>query len=94
MYVNKIENRITFKIQTGILSRALTPEANLLFGSTKSKITKNKKGENVLQLEITEAVLVHFKLSTIIINKIQEFSIHLFLIICLVNYFTQHCSIF
>ena len=30
-----------------------------LLGSNKSKITKDKNGENVLQLEITEAVLVH-----------------------------------
>ena len=30
-----------------------------LRGSTKSKITKNKKCENVFHLEITEVVLVH-----------------------------------
>ena len=30
-----------------------------LLGSTKSKITKDKNGENVLHLEITEVVLVH-----------------------------------
>ena len=30
-----------------------------LFGSTKNKITKDKNGENVPYLEITEAVLVH-----------------------------------
>ena len=30
-----------------------------LLGSTKSKITKNKRRENVPYLEITEAVLVH-----------------------------------
>ena len=30
-----------------------------LFGSTKSKITKDKNGENVSHLEITEVVLVH-----------------------------------
>ena len=30
-----------------------------LLGSTKSKITKDKKGENVPHLEITEVVLVH-----------------------------------
>ena len=30
-----------------------------LLGSTKSKITKNEKGENVLYLEITEVVLIH-----------------------------------
>ena len=30
-----------------------------LLGSTKDKITKNKNGENMPHLEITEAVLVH-----------------------------------
>ena len=30
-----------------------------LFGSTKNKITKDKNGENVAHLEITEVVLVH-----------------------------------
>ena len=30
-----------------------------LLGSTKSKITKEKNGENVPHLEITELVLVH-----------------------------------
>ena len=30
-----------------------------LFGSTKSKITKNENGENVPYLEITEVVLIH-----------------------------------
>ena len=30
-----------------------------LLGSTKNKITKDKNGENVLHLEITEVVLIH-----------------------------------
>ena len=30
-----------------------------LFGSAKSKITKDENGENVLNLQITEVVLVH-----------------------------------
>ena len=30
-----------------------------LLGSTKNKITKDKNGENVLHLEITEVILVH-----------------------------------
>ena len=30
-----------------------------LLGSTESKITKNKNGESVPQIEITEVVLVH-----------------------------------
>ena len=30
-----------------------------LLGSTKSKITENKNGENIPHLEITEVILVH-----------------------------------
>ena len=33
-----------------------------LLGSTKNKITKDKNGENVLHLEITEVILVHFNI--------------------------------
>ena len=47
MYVNKIENRITFKIKTGYYLELLTPETIKLLGSTKNKITKDKNGENV-----------------------------------------------
>ena len=58
-----------------------------LLGSTKSKITKNKKNvENVLDLEITEVVLVRFILLITIIKKIQESCIHLLLINRLANY--------
>ena len=39
--VNKIENRITFKIKTGYYLELLTPERMKLLGSTKSKITKD-----------------------------------------------------
>ena len=48
-----------------------------LLGSTESKITKDKNGENVPHLEITEAVLVHCNLLIMIISKIQECYIHL-----------------
>ena len=34
-----------------------------LLGSTKNKITADKDGENVLDLEITEVVLVHFNIT-------------------------------
>ena len=37
----------------------LIKEKIKLLGSTKNKITKDKNGENVPHLEITEAVLVH-----------------------------------
>ena len=59
IYINKIENRITFKIKTGYYLELLTPETMILVGSTKSKITKDKNGENLPYLEITEVVLIH-----------------------------------
>ena len=62
MHVNKIENRITFKIKTGHYLELLTPETMTLLGNTESKITKDKNGENVPHLEITEVVLVHYNL--------------------------------
>ena len=59
MYVNKIENSVTFKIRNGYAFELLTPETMKLFGSTTNKITKDKNGKNVPHLEITEVVLVH-----------------------------------
>ena len=47
LYVNKIENRVTFKIKNGYSLELLTPESIKLLGSTENKITKDKKGENV-----------------------------------------------
>ena len=57
IYVNKIENMITFKIKNGYSLKLLTSEKVKLLGSTKNKITKDKDGENVPHLEITEVVL-------------------------------------
>ena len=62
IYVNKIENRVTFKIKNGYSLELLTPETMKLLGSTEKKITKDKNGENVPHLEITEVVLVHFNI--------------------------------
>ena len=59
IYINKIENRVTFKIKNGYSLEVLTPETMKLLASTKNKITKDKNGENVPHLEITEVVLVH-----------------------------------
>ena len=39
IYVNKIENRIVFKIKTGYYLQLLTPETVKLLGSTENKIT-------------------------------------------------------
>ena len=56
-----------------------------LLGSTKSKIDKDKKSENVPHLEITEVVLIH---CNIVNNDYQQDSrvcTHLFVINDLVN---------
>ena len=47
------------KLKKDIVLNLLTPEAMKLLGSTKSKITEDKNGENLPHLEITEVVLVH-----------------------------------
>ena len=59
IFVNKIENRIMFKLKTGYFLKILTLETMKLLGSTKSKINKDKNGENMPHLEISEVVLVH-----------------------------------
>ena len=58
IYVNKIENRISFKIKTGYYLELSTSETMKLLGNTKSKITKGKNGENIPHLKINEAILV------------------------------------
>ena len=72
IYVNKIENRITFKSKTGYYLELLTPETMKLFRNTKNKITSNENDENVSHLEITEVVLVY---CNIVNNDYQHDSI-------------------
>ena len=48
IYVNEIKNRITFKIKTEYYLDLFTLETMKLLGSAKTKITKNKNGENLL----------------------------------------------
>ena len=59
IYVNKVENRITFKIKTGYYLDLLTPETMKLLWNSENKITKDRNGENVPYLEITEVALVY-----------------------------------
>ena len=61
--MNKIQNRIAFKIKDGYSLELLTPETMKLLGSTKNKISEDKNGENVPHLEITEVVLVNFSIA-------------------------------
>ena len=59
IHVNKIENRITFKIKTGYYLELLMPETMKILESTTSKIIKDQNGENVTHSEITGVILVH-----------------------------------
>ena len=49
---------MTFRIKNGYNLEISTPETMKLLASTKSKITKDKNGENVPHLEIIKVVLV------------------------------------
>ena len=69
MYINKIENRITFKTKTGYYLELLMLETVKLLESTKSKITKDEEGESMPCWEITEVVLIH---CNIINNDYQQ----------------------
>ena len=62
IYVNRIENRITFKIKSGYYLELLTAKTMKLLGIAESKITKNKNGKNVPHLEVVELVLFHCNL--------------------------------
>ena len=62
IYVNKIENRLTFKIKYGYSLELFMSETMILLGRTENKITKDKNGENVSHLEIIEVALVHLNI--------------------------------
>ena len=49
-----------FKIKAGYYLELLTPGIMKLLESTKGKIRKNKNGEKLPRLEITEVVLLHW----------------------------------
>ena len=56
IYLNKIENRITFKIKTGYYFKLLTHQTVKLIGSIK---TKDQDVQKVPCLEITKVALFH-----------------------------------
>ena len=62
IYVNKIKNRIVFKIKTGYTLELLSEETMKLLGSTKKDVDQDKDGENVPKLEYAEVALVHCNL--------------------------------
>ena len=58
VYINKINNRLVFKIKYGCKLELEMPETMKLFGSTKKFIDKTKNGEKIPSLEDVVAVLV------------------------------------
>ena len=57
IYVNKIENRLTFKVKNGYYLGRLTPETMKLLGSSKKKITKDKS--DIVELVLNYCNLVN-----------------------------------
>ena len=78
IYVNKIKNRIVFKIKTGYKLELLSKETMQLLRSSKKDIDKNKDGEIVPRLETVEVVLVHCNLVN---NSYQQASKVLFIFV-------------
>ena len=56
IYVNKIKNRIMFKVKIGCYLEHLTPETIKLLRSTESKIMKDTNGENIPHLVIINKI--------------------------------------
>ena len=74
--VNKIKDRITFKIRTGYYLKRLTPETIKLLGNANNKITEKKQVEICLIQKSLKQYQFIVMLSTMIINMIQETYIH------------------
>ena len=52
VYINRINNRLVFKIKDGYKLELQTPKTMKLFGSTKKLIEKTKNGEKVPSIEV------------------------------------------
>ena len=75
IYINKIKNKIVFKIKTSYKLELLSSGTMKLFGSVKKDVDQDKDGENVTKLESAEVVIVHCNLVN---NKHQQASKVLF----------------
>ena len=59
VYINRINNRLVFKIKDGYKLELEIPGTMKLFGSKKKLKDKTKIGENIPSLEVVEVVLVN-----------------------------------
>ena len=62
IYLNKIKNRIAFKIKNGYKLELLTPETMKLLGSKNNVVDKDKNSENAPKVESVEVEFVHCNL--------------------------------
>ena len=62
VYINRINNRLVFKIKDEYKLELQTPETMKLFGSTKKLIDQTKNGQSEPSLEVGEVVLVQCNL--------------------------------
>ena len=69
VYINRINNRLVFKIKNGYKLQLQTPETMKLFSSRKNCKTKQKIRENVPGLDVVEVVLVQCNL---VYNQYQQ----------------------
>ena len=83
IHVNRIGNRMMFKVERGYYLKLVTPETIKLLGSTKI-------GENVPHLKITELVLVYFHMVNNYYQHDSRVLQTLFLINLLVNCKISH----
>ena len=56
VYINRINNRLMFKIKDVYKLELQTPETMKFFGSTKKLLDKTKNGEKVPSFEVIEVV--------------------------------------
>ena len=61
-YINRINNKLVFKIKDWYKLQLQTPETIKSFGSTTKMAEKTKNGENGQSLEVVEEDLVQFEL--------------------------------
>ena len=96
IYINRINNRLVFKLTVECKLELQIPEPMKLFGSTKKPIEKTQNGENVPSPEVVEVVLVQCNL---VDNQYQQKSEVLHTITpnrsyaCLVQHLTRQLSV-
>ena len=70
IYINKINNRLVFKIKDRGKQKLQMLETMKVFHSTKELVNKTRKGENVSSLTVVEVVLVQCNLVCLLVHDV------------------------